>query len=67
MTTLIKDLLTENRFWTFWKSDYSERINVQWNGKTKFPDIIKEVEKKFGKKFMYERNIAPEKIDLTFD
>jgi hypothetical protein len=44
--TLIYDLLTENRFWTFWMPDWSEKVYVQWGGKTKF-SVVKNAARKY--------------------
>lgn len=41
MKTLIEDLLTENRYWTFWSSDWSKKVRIVWGGKTKWKDICK--------------------------
>jgi hypothetical protein len=43
MENIINDLLTENRFWTFWSTDWSVKVYVQWNQKTKFKDIISNI------------------------
>lgn len=71
--TLIEDLLTENRFWTFWSEDWNTRVNVQWNGKTKFKDVVKAVEKSTQFKTSaspmagYERQVDIKTPDIIFE
>lgn len=69
--TLIKDLLTENKFWTFWSSDWSQKVNILWSGKTKWKDVIAEVRKKMNKTkgeiINYERQVQLVHPDLIFD
>lgn len=66
-SNLIKDLLTENRYWTFWKSDWSECIYVFWGGKTKWKQIEEIVSKRLGADFIYERQVELKTPELTFE
>lgn len=63
---LIQDLLTENRYWTFWSADWSKRMNVFWEGKTKFDTIKMEMTKKLGNGFGYERQVQLQKPDIKY-
>lgn len=65
--TLINDLLSENRYWTFWSSDWSQRVNIFWGGKTKFSTITKQMIKQLGKGCGYERQVQLKEPDLSFD
>ena len=66
MNTLINDLLTENRYWTFWSKDWSKRINIFWGGKTKFKTITNKMIKELGEGCGYERQLQLRKPDVTF-
>lgn len=63
---LVHDLLTENRYWTFWSSDWTKRINVFWEGKTKWKTIEAEIRKTLGEGFGYERQVQLRNPDLKF-
>lgn len=75
--TLIQDLLTENRYWTFWSADWSTRINVYWEGKTKWSQVVSEVKKIMLSKHNghlqdvhsmgYERQVQLREPDVTFE
>jgi hypothetical protein len=68
MKTMKTDLLTENRYWTFWSSDWSKRINIKCNGETPFKKIVSEIKKKEGMKNCgYERQVELRTPDITFD
>lgn len=64
--SITKDLLTENRYWTFWSSDWSKRINVYWEGKTKFSNICNALKIKLGKDLTYERSVEIQEPDIQF-
>lgn len=74
--TLIKDLLTENRFWTFWSGDWSIRINVYWQGQTKWSEVIQAVKNKMLKDYPnklqtihdmgFERQVQLREPDIKF-
>lgn len=64
--TLIHTLLTEDRYWTFWAKGWTKKLRVTWNGKTKFAEIIKQMEEKLGDGMMYERQIEVKEPDFTF-
>lgn len=71
--TLVQDLLTENRYWTFWSCDWKIRVNVFWAGKTKWADVKKAVGKKYfnlGKRNEIEhgceRQVSLQKPDISF-
>lgn len=64
--TLIQNLLTENRYWTFWSADWSKRINIFWGGKTKFTSIKKKMIKQLGEGCGYERQVQLREPDITF-
>lgn len=64
--SVIHDLLTENRLWTFWNSEWSEHIYIQWNGKTKFKTIINKMKKKLGDDIFFERQVSIENPNLIF-
>lgn len=68
--TLINDLLTENRYWTFWSSDWTVRVNVFWEGKTKWKDVVSAVRVKMnkvkGEEVGYERQVQLRNPDLSF-
>lgn len=63
---LVKDLLTQNSFWTFWASDYSQRINIHWAGSISFEDIKDTMRMKLGEGFMYERQVQLMDPDIKF-
>lgn len=69
--TLIEDLLTENRFWTFSSTDWKQRVNIVWGGKTNWEDVVWEVRKKIlktkGEEIYFERQVELTKPDLTFN
>lgn len=69
--TLMHSLLTENRFWTFWLPDFTKKVYVQWGGKTKFKEVIKEARKHLGLKpqaeICYERQIQIKTPQLIFN
>lgn len=66
--SLVEDLLTENRFWTFWSSDWSKKVYVYWGGKTSFKKIIEQISKLDGMDdFVYERQVSLKSPDLKFD
>lgn len=58
--TFIQDLLTENRYWTFWSGDWSIRITVYWGGKTKWSEVVKGVKLRM-------LNDYPEKVRTIHD
>lgn len=68
--TLLHSLLTENRFWTFWMPDFTKKVYIQWGGKTKFKQVIKEARKHLGIKgfgeICYERQVQIKQPELTF-
>lgn len=68
--TLINDLLTENRYWTFWSSDWTIRVNVFWEGKTRWKDVVAAVRVKMnkvkGEEIGYERQVQLRNPDLSF-
>lgn len=53
--TLIEDLLTENRFWTFWTLDWKNKVDIFWGGKTEWKKVCIAVKKhmKIIKKIIY--------------
>ncbi len=63
----IEELLTENRFWTFWSADMEKCIHVFWKQKTKFAFILDAMKEKLGEGFGYERSVSCDKIDIEFD
>lgn len=65
-SNLVKDLLTENRFWTFWSSDWSKKLNVRWEGSIKFSDVLQTMKMKLGEGIMYERSIEIQTPDIKF-
>ena len=65
--TLIQDLLTEDRYWTFWTSDWSKRINILWGGKTKFEDVKKTMMEKLGADCIYERQVELREPEISFE
>lgn len=67
MKTLIKDLLTENKYWTFSSSDWTTRINVYWKGKTKWKDVEKEMVRILGNGCVHERQVQLKDPDMTFE
>jgi hypothetical protein len=66
MNTLTQDLLLENRYWTFWSSDWTKRINVFWLGKTKWNDIIEEMCSHLGNDLIYERQVQLQEPDCLY-
>ena len=69
--TLIQDLLTENRYWTFWTSDWSKKVNVLWGGKTPFKNVItgarRALKKTRGQEILYERQVQLKQPDISFE
>lgn len=75
--SIMQDLLTENRYWTFWSGDFSIRVNVFWEGKTKWSEVVKAVKNKMLNDFpgklrtihemKYERQGELKKPDITFN
>jgi hypothetical protein len=64
--TLIEDLLTENRYWTFWKSDWSQHIYVFWGGKTNWKEVEKQMVQKLGKGLKFERQVELKEPQIVF-
>lgn len=65
--TLIEDLLTENRYWTFWKPDWSEKVHIFWDGKTPFKKVIQTCQEYLGaKKLLYERQVSLKEPQIIF-
>lgn len=68
--TLLQSLLTEDRYWTFWSSDWRIRVNVFWGGKTKWAQVKKAVSDKYFAKGKiehgYERQIQIREPNISF-
>lgn len=65
--TLVEDLLTENRFWTFWSLDWTKKVYVRWNGQTKFSKIIYDMKKRMKvKELGYERQVQIKTPEVTY-
>lgn len=66
---LIQDLLTENKYWTFWSDSWTIKVNVLWNGKTKWSAVKKAISDQYfphGMGFGYERQVELKEPDITF-
>lgn len=66
--TLLQDLLTENRYWTFSSLDWNKRVNVWWNGSISFADVKETIKLKYfpNEDFYYERQIELKEPDIKF-
>jgi hypothetical protein len=65
---LVNDLLTENRYWTFWSENWQTRVNVLWNGQTPWEIVKNEMKIKYFRQvnFGYERQVQLKNPDITF-
>jgi hypothetical protein len=65
--TLIEDLLTENRYWTFWTPDWSKKVCIFWNGEIPFKNVIEVCKKHLGTKEVgYERQVELKEPEIIF-
>jgi hypothetical protein len=63
---LVNELLNENRYWTFWKADWSDKRYVYWGGVTKFEEIKDAMKLLLGEDCMYERQVQLKDPDYSF-
>lgn len=53
--------LMENDIYSFWKKDWSKRIQVKWDRKIPLSKLRRDVERMVGRDFMFELAISLEK------
>lgn len=75
-SNLVEDLLAENRYWTFWSSDWTLKVDIFWEGKTKWRDVVNAVKERMFKmnknklieihNLSYERQVILCNPDMSF-
>lgn len=74
--SLVKDLLTENRYWAFWSGDWTVCIYIYWTGQTKWSEVVQAVKNEMITRNVrlqavheigYERQVQLREPDMSFE